>query len=98
MAYQIVVKKRFTNKVQKVLAYLEKEWSNKVAVDFIIKIDRRFELLSKQPYIGAPSKKIQDVRGMLITKHNRMYYKNKGDTVFILNLYDTRMSPAKNPY
>ena len=47
MAYQIVVKKRFASKVQKVLAYLEKEWSHKVAVDFLIKIDRRFELLSK---------------------------------------------------
>ena len=57
MAYQIIVKKRFTNKVQKVLAHLHKEWSHKVAADFLIKIDQRFALLSKQPTIGGPSSK-----------------------------------------
>ena len=98
MAYQIIVKKRFTNKVRKVLAYLEKEWSHKVAVDFLLKIDRRIELLTRQPAIGAPSTKIKDVRGLLITRHNRMYYKIKDDKVIILNMYDTRMNPKKNPY
>lgn len=39
MAYEVVVKKRFTNKVQKVLEYLEKQWSQKVAADFLLKID-----------------------------------------------------------
>ena len=98
MAYQIIVKKRFTNKVQRVLTYLEKVWSHKVAADFLLKIDLRFDLLSKQPYIGAPSRKVNDIRGILITRHNKMYYKIKGDKVIILNMYDTRMNPLKNPY
>ena len=84
MAYEIIVKKRFTNKVQKVLAYLEKEWSKKVAAEFLLKIDRRIDLLSRQPFAGAPSIKIKDVRGLLITRYNKMY--------------DTRMNPKKNPY
>jgi hypothetical protein len=53
MAYQIVVKKRFTNKVHKILTYLEKEWSYKIAEEFLL---------------------------------------------IILNIYDTRMNPKKNPY
>lgn len=65
MAYQIIIKKRFTNKVQKVLNYLEKEWSKKAAADFLLKIDRRIDLLIKQPAIGTPSTKIKDVRGLL---------------------------------
>ena len=55
MAYQIIVKKQFTNRVQKVLTYLENEWSHKVAVEFLIKIDRRLELLSKHPHVGILS-------------------------------------------
>ena len=98
MAYQIIVKKRFTNKVKKVLTYLEKEWSHKVAVEFLLKIDRRFELLAQQPYIGAPSTKVKDIRGLLITRHNRLYYKINGNKVTILNMYDTRMDPKRNPY
>ncbi len=98
MAYQIIVKKRFTNKLQKALTYLEKEWSHKVAADFLLKIDRRIELLTKQPTIGAPSTRIKDVRGLLVTRHNRIYYKIKDNKVIILNMYDTRIDPKKNPY
>jgi plasmid stabilization system protein ParE len=98
MAYQIIIKKRFTNNVQKVLVYLEKAWSHKVAADFLIKIDRRIELLSKQPYVGALSSKVKDVRGLLITRHNKLYYTIKNDKVIILNMYDTRQNPKKNPY
>jgi len=98
MAYKIIVKKRFTYKVQKVLTYLEKEWSKKVAGQFLLKIDRRLDLLSKQPFVGAASVKIKDIRGLLITRHNKLYYKVKGNTVIVLNMYDTRMNPKKNPY
>ena len=98
MAYQIIVKKRFTNKVQKVLAYLEKEWSHKVASNFLIKIDRRFALLTKQPFAGRSSSKIKKIRGLLITRHNKLYYTIEDDKVIILNMYDTRMNPKKNPY
>jgi plasmid stabilization system protein ParE len=98
MAYEIVIKKRFSNKVVKVLTYLEKEWSLQVASAFLVKIDRRIELLKKHPHIGAPSIKIKDVRGILITRHNKMYYKISGKKVVILNMYDTRMNPKRNPY
>jgi plasmid stabilization system protein ParE len=98
MAYKIVIKKRFTNKVKKVLSHLETEWSHKVADEFLNKIDRRIELLSAQTYIGATSSKVKEVRGLLITRHNRIYYKIKNDQVIILNMYDTRMQPDKNPY
>lgn len=98
MAYQIIVKKRFTNKVQKVLAYLEKEWSHKVAADFLMKIDRRFALLNKQPTVGRPSSKIKKIRGLLITRHNKLYYTVEENKVIILNMYDTRINPKKNPY
>ena len=98
MAYQIIVKKQFTNRVQKVLTYLENEWSHKIAVEFLIKIDRRLELLSKHPHVGILSTKVEGIRGLLITRHNRMYYKIKGDKIIILNRYDTRVKPKKNPY
>ena len=98
MAYQIIVKKRFIDKVQKVLTYPEKEWSHKVATEFLLKIDRRIELLTKQPHVGAPSSKVKNIRGLLITRHNSMYYKIKNDKVIIMNMYDTRMNPKKNPY
>jgi len=55
-------------------------------------------LLTKHPHIGALSEKAKDVRGLLIARHNRMYYKIKDNKVIILNMYDTRINPKKNPY
>lgn len=97
MAYQIILKKRFTNKVQKVL-YLEKEWSQRVAAEFTKKIDYRIEILGKQPFMGIPSTKIKDIRGLLVSRHKKLYYKIKDDKVIIMNMYDTRMNPKRNPY
>lgn len=98
MAFEIILKKRFLNKLTKTLAYLEKEWTHEVAVVFLQKIERRLEQLSKQPHLRAPSSKVKNIRAVLITKHNKMYYKVKGKYIFILNMYDTRINPSKNPY
>lgn len=98
MAYQVIFKKRFTKSLQKLLTYLQTEWSQKVAAEFIEKVDRRIKLLASQPYVGAPSSKVKDVRGVLVSRHNKMYYKIIGTKVLILNMYDTRMNPKRNPY
>ena len=98
MAYQIILKKRFTNKLVKLLAYLEKEWSHKFAASFLQKIDLRIHQLSGQPLTGISSERIEGVRSVFITRHNRLYYKVKGKKVIVLNMYDTRMNPKKKKY
>lgn len=98
MAYQIILKKRFTYKLVKLLAYLEQEWSHKVAAGFLKKIDYRIQQLSGQPLTGISSEKIEAVRSVFITRHNRLYYKVKGKKVIVLNMYDTRMNPKKRKY
>jgi plasmid stabilization system protein ParE len=98
MAYEIILKKRFTNKLVKLLAYLEKEWSHKVAASFLQKIDLRIYQLSGQPLTGISSERIEGVRSVFISRHNRLYYKVKGKKVIVLNMYDTRMNPKKKRY
>ena len=98
MAYKIIVKKRFTRKVVKLLNYLETEWNEKVAQDFNKKLDKQIERISVHPFSGITIKNFSNVRSVLITKHNRLYYRIKEDTIEIMNMYDTRMNPKKNPY
>ncbi len=62
MAYQIILKKRFVNKLVKVLAYLEQEWSYKVAAAFLKKVDHRLQQLSGQPFTGVLSSAIKNIR------------------------------------
>ena len=97
MAYEIIVKKRFTAKVLRLLIYLEKEWSKTVADNFVAILEGRIETLSRQPYIGTPSG-MKNVRTILISKHNRLYYRIKSNKIEIITLFDTRMDPKKNRY
>jgi len=98
MAYQIIYKKRFINKLLKLLDYLRREWGNKVSDSFIIKLQSRLQTLSKQPYIGNPSDVVKSVRSILITRKNRIFYRIKGDVIEVVNLYDTRRDSKKNRY
>lgn len=98
MGYQIIEKKRFQNKLFKLLEYLEKEWGHKVAANFFADIKFHLNLLSNQPYVGKLGETKKNVRSVLITKHNRVYYRVEGNTIEVLNMYDTRMNPKKNKY
>ena len=97
MAYNIVVTTRFRKKLIKLLIYLEREWGKKVADNFLKKIDRRIQTLSEQPYIGQSANQDELSRSILVTKHNRLYYRIKFNEIEILNLFDTRQNPSKNP-
>ena len=98
MAYKIIYKKRFNNKLIKLLQYLEKEWGQKVSIDFLENLDKRIETLKHQPFIGKTSEKKPEVKAISITKHSRLYYKFNHNTIIILNLYDTRRNPKYNPF
>lgn len=65
---------------------------------FVHKLEKRLDNLSKQPFTGAESEYFKNVRSILITKHNRLYYRIKETTIEVINLYDTRMNPQKNPF
>lgn len=72
--------------------------SEGLADKFIDELQKRLSTLSKQPYIGAPSSIAKSVRSILITKHNRIYYRIKGNQIEIVNMYDMRINPKRNKY
>ena len=67
MAQQIIYKKRFSNKLIKLLQYLEVGWGQKTATEFLSKLDTRIHTLKEQPFIGKPSAKKPEIRTILIT-------------------------------
>jgi len=93
--YKVVVKKLFAKQLLNVLYYLDKEWGKRVADDFQDKINAAIKILKQHPYTGAPSKKIPDARGLLITKHTRLFYKIENKTIVIVFLADTRKNSYK---
>jgi len=95
MALQIVTKKRFENKVTKLLYYLETNWGDTVAINFKILLLEKLELLTTQPQIGLEVNSLKNIRSILITKHNRVYYRIEKNKIALLNMFDTRGNPEK---
>ena len=95
--YEIIYKKRFQRKFLILINYLSTEWSLAVTDKFIETFQSRIAILMLNPEIGKQSS-VLDVRTILITKHNRLYYRVKEHTIEILNMYDTRLNPKNNPY
>lgn len=91
-------KKRFENKVKQLIEYLLLNWQDSVADDFKIKLYQTIELLSEQPNLGLKVKSFAYTRTILITAHNRLYYRVENNTLVITNLIDTRCDPKKNPF
>ena len=95
MAYQIIIRKRFQNKVIKLLNYLETQWGQKVATAFAIKLNEHLQLLAQNPLIGMSSVKVPGIRSCNVSKQNRFYYRIDKSKVIIINMYDTRMIREK---
>jgi plasmid stabilization system protein ParE len=97
MANKIIYKKRFLNKLDKLLAYLQKEWSITVANQFLDKLEEKIKAIKHQPAIGKITA-IKNTRSILVTKHNRVYYRIEEDKTIVLNMIGTRKNPKKNPF
>lgn len=99
MAYKIVASKTFRKKLISLNTYLETEWNLSVAKEFHATFVKLVLTLAEQPAIGSLSRKKKNVRKILITKHNRLYYRvNDNNSVTLLTLFDTRQNPKKNRY
>jgi plasmid stabilization system protein ParE len=98
MAYKIIQSKIFLKRVIELNIYLEKNWGLDVAKRFHAKLVKTILILSGNPGIGSLSKKKKGVHKILVTKHNRLYYKINDNSITLLTLFDTRLNPKKNSF
>ena len=96
MEKEIVVSKRFKKNTSIVHEYLVKEYSAKIAFNFLNKLQQRVDLIIRYPEIGKPSKLRPNVRSVTLQPHNRIYYRLKVNSIELLCLFDMRK--RKLPY
>lgn len=98
MAYKIVWTENARDDLKEIIFYLKQEWSAGIAEKFIIDCYSKIDLIAHFPYIGIASEKIKSVRKILVTKHNALYYSVEDGKIVLLDFFDTRKNPKKNPY
>ena len=98
MAYKVIYKKRFQNKLLKLSNYLEVKWGTRVTTVFLNILFEKIETLKQQPLIGRKAEKAKNVRCILITSHNKLFYRIEKNKIAILDLRYTRLNPIKTTY
>jgi|SRR5579871_4103394 len=79
--------------------YLLVEWNESVASKFVEIIEYRVRQIAIHPHIGLISSKDKNIRSILLTKHNRLYYRIvSGQIIEVINIFDTRQDPGKNKF
>jgi plasmid stabilization system protein ParE len=90
MEKKIVVSKRFRKNTLEIFEYLIKEYSEKIALNFLDKLEQRVEFIIRFPEIGKPSELRPNVRSVTLQPHNRIYYRLNMNTIELLCLFDMR--------
>ncbi len=98
MEKKVIVTKRFRNNTLNVYQYLLKEFSSKTAYRFLQQIEKRIDFIAENPTVGKLSYKRKNVRSILFTPHNQIFYRYHSNTIEILCLFDMRKNPKKRPY
>lgn len=97
MAYKIVWTEEAANDIESVLDYLKENWPQAVAENFLLELYLKLDLIALHPNAGKVSKYSQ-IRKILVTKHNALYYLVSGSEITLLNIFDTRQDPKKDLY
>lgn len=98
MEEKVIISKRFRNNTFRVYQYLLKEFSARTAYSFLNRLEKRIDFIAKNPAVGKLSAKRKNVRSILFTPHNQIFYRYQKNTVEILCLFDMRKNPKKKSY
>jgi len=75
--------------------YLEKNWSETEIKKLSRKIDKTLELISSNPELFSKTEIKENVRRVVITKHNSLYYRITEETIEVLSFFSNRKNPNK---
>lgn len=82
-------------RLNRLLEYLENEWSEKVKLDFIRKLDKRIEHVRIRPNLFQKSSIKLGLHKCVLSKQTTFFYIHKQAEITILTVFDTRQDPNK---
>ena len=95
MALDILWSPRAMDNFDKVLEYLQENWSEVVIKDFVFRIDKVIQLISEHPQMFKQVSSQNTTREAVVTKHNLLLYRMHKDQILIIAVFDTRQHPRK---
>jgi len=72
---KIILSKRASKKLDKLLEYLESEWSLKVKTDFIKKLDKSLNQIQRYPESCQKTDFVKGLHRLVVTKQTTVFYR-----------------------
>lgn len=95
MSIKVVFSERSRENLDKLLDYLESEWSLKVKREFIKKLDRSVLQISQYPESCPVSEEFPGLYKCIVTKQTTLYYRIKENEIQVIAFFDNRQDPKK---
>jgi plasmid stabilization system protein ParE len=92
---KVVLSKTATKRLERLLAYLETEWSLTVKNDFVKKLDKSLKRVQKFPESCPQTKFVKGLRMLVVTKQTSLFYRFDAKTITVVTIFDNRMDPDK---
>ncbi len=90
----IVISERAEKNLNKIVTYLENEWSERVKQNFILKLSKVINQISQSPLMFPASEIKKGLRKCVITKHTIIFYRVAEHEIEIITIQDSRQNPA----
>ncbi len=92
---KIILSKRASIRLEKLLEYLEVNWSANVKDDFTNKLDKALKQIQKFPDSAIESDSFKGLHMLIVTKQTSLFYRYNSKSIKIITLFDNRMDPKK---
>ena len=92
---QIVWNRRAVKQFGQIQDYLTKQFGEASTTQFTQRVFLLLELLVKYTELGTLEEPQLGIRGFLLHKHTRIFYKAKAGKLYIYSIFDTRQSPDR---
>ncbi len=98
MAREVKWTKSGKRSLDRVVRFLEEEWNEEVTSNFVIKVFHTLESPVDYPSLGTIEVPKKGIRGIAITKHNRLFYRVTQNFNVVLNVFDNRSGKQRKNY
>ena len=95
---KVILSKRASQKLDRLINYLETEWSKKIKNEFIIKLDKSLNRIKRFPESTEKSNIKKGLHKCVITKQTSIYYFFDDEYITVVTIFDNRMNPRKLKY
>jgi plasmid stabilization system protein ParE len=98
MVTKIIWNKAASRTFDDITTYMVDNASLQSAQNFAIAVYGKIDYIVKYPFVGRKVEGTKSLKMLNLGKYHHIYFRVRGNTLYISDFFDTRQNPNKRPY